>query len=193
MQLSLNNLSLCPMKKVLTFSNTVKHEISFQIFSMPFLYGSMYIGIVSSLIHLGPNYSPCSYLSSHNISRFFSWALAYLPWSFHWLCRFHCVAGLELNQFPVNWSRIESVPCEGSSKSFAALWVALAVKNPPANAGDVRDTGLIPGLGRLPGGGHSNPFQCLAWRIPWTEVPGGLQSIGSHRVGHNWSNLARRS
>lgn len=101
MQLSLNNLSLCPMKKVLTFSNTVKHEISFQIFSMPFLYGSMYIGIVSSLIHLGPNYSPCSYLSSHNISRFFSWALAYLPWSFHWLCRFHCVAGLELNQFPV--------------------------------------------------------------------------------------------
>ena len=30
----------------------------------------------------------------------------------------------------------------------------------------------------------------LAWRIPWTEEPGGLQSIGSHRVGHNWSNLA---
>ena len=31
----------------------------------------------------------------------------------------------------------------------------------------------------------------LAWRIPWTEEPGGLQSIGSHRVGHDWSNLAR--
>ena len=30
----------------------------------------------------------------------------------------------------------------------------------------------------------------LAWRIPWTEEPGGLQSIGSHSVGHNWSNLA---
>ena len=30
----------------------------------------------------------------------------------------------------------------------------------------------------------------LAWRIPWTEEPGGLQSIGSHRVRHNWSNLA---
>ena len=30
----------------------------------------------------------------------------------------------------------------------------------------------------------------LAWRIPWTEEPGGLQSMGSHRVGHNWSDLA---
>ena len=33
------------------------------------------------------------------------------------------------------------------------------VKNPPANAGDMRDVGLIPGLGRSPGGGHGNPFQ----------------------------------
>ena len=30
----------------------------------------------------------------------------------------------------------------------------------------------------------------LAWRIPWTEEPGGLQSIGSQRVRHDWSNLA---
>ena len=37
------------------------------------------------------------------------------------------------------------------------------VKNPPANAGDLRDTGLIPGLGRSPRGGHGNPLQysCL--------------------------------
>ena len=42
--------------------------------------------------------------------------------------------------------------------------VALVVKNPPANAGDIRDIGSIPGLGRSPGGGHGNPFQysCLA-------------------------------
>ena len=41
--------------------------------------------------------------------------------------------------------------------------VALLVKNRPANAGDVGDTGLIPGLGRSPGGGHGSPFQysCL--------------------------------
>ena len=41
--------------------------------------------------------------------------------------------------------------------------VALVVKNPPANAGDKRDVGLIPRLGRVPGGGHGNPLQysCL--------------------------------
>ena len=30
----------------------------------------------------------------------------------------------------------------------------------------------------------------LVWRIPWTEEPGGLRSVGSHRVGHDWSDLA---
>ena len=41
--------------------------------------------------------------------------------------------------------------------------MALAVKNQPANAGDIRDVGSIPGLGRSPGGGHGNPRQdsCL--------------------------------
>ena len=34
---------------------------------------------------------------------------------------------------------------------------------------------------------HSSP---LAWKIPWTEEPGRLQSMGSHRVGHDWSDLA---
>ena len=44
-----------------------------------------------------------------------------------------------------------------------ACQVALVIKNPPANAGDLRDSGSIPGLGRSPGGGHGNPFQhsCL--------------------------------
>ena len=44
---------------------------------------------------------------------------------------------------------------------------------------------MIPGLGRSPGGGHGNPPSTLAWRIPWTEEPGGLQSMGSQRVGHD--------
>ena len=59
------------------------------------------------------------------------------------------------------------------------------VKSLPANAGDVRDTGLIPGLGRSLEEGTAAHPSVLAWRIPWTEVPGGPQSIGSHRVGHN--------
>ena len=37
--------------------------------------------------------------------------------------------------------------------------MALVVKNPLANAGDIRHVGLIPGLGRSPGGGHGHPFQ----------------------------------
>ena len=63
--------------------------------------------------------------------------------------------------------------------------MALVVKNLPANAGDVRDMGLIPRLGRSPGGGLGNPLHIPAWRIPATEEPGGLQSMGSQRVGHD--------
>ena len=37
--------------------------------------------------------------------------------------------------------------------------MALVIKNPPANAGDIRDTDLIPGSGRSPGEGHGNPLQ----------------------------------
>ena len=40
-----------------------------------------------------------------------------------------------------------------------ASWVALVVKNPPVNAGDIRHAGLSPELGRSPGGEHSNPVQ----------------------------------
>ena len=55
------------------------------------------------------------------------------------------------------------------------------VKNPAANAGD---GGSLPGSGRPPEemATHSS---ILAWEIPWTEEPGGLQSMGSQRVGHN--------
>ena len=96
---------------------------------------------------------------------------------------------------------------------------ALVVKNPPANARDVRDTASIPRSGRSPGGGNGNALQysclgkpmdrgawqvtvlgsqrfghnwskimaphsgTLSWKIPWTEEPGRLQSVGLLRVG----------
>ena len=63
--------------------------------------------------------------------------------------------------------------------------VTLMVKNLPDNAKDGRDTGLIPGSGRSPGGGHGNPLQFLAWEISWTEELGRLQSMGSQRVRHD--------
>ena len=63
--------------------------------------------------------------------------------------------------------------------------MVLVVKNPPGNAGDVRDTGSIPGSGRSLEEGMATHSSILAWRIPWAGEPGGLQSMGSHGVGHN--------
>ena len=53
-----------------------------------------------------------------------------------------------------------------------------SVKNPPASAGDTRHAGSVPGLGKSLGEGAAIHSSILAWRIPWTEEPGGLQSIG---------------
>ena len=53
------------------------------------------------------------------------------------------------------------------------------VKNLPASSGDARDVGLIPVSGRSPGVGNGNHSSILAWKIPWTEEPGGLQSLAA--------------
>ena len=59
------------------------------------------------------------------------------------------------------------------------------VNNLPANAGDIRDAGSIPGLGRSPGGGYSNPLLVfLPGKSPCTEKPGGLTV---HRVAKSWT------
>ena len=63
--------------------------------------------------------------------------------------------------------------------------MVLKVKNPPANAGDIRDVGSIPGLGRSPEEGNGNLISILAWNILRTEEPGGLQFTGSHRIRHD--------
>ena len=79
---------------------------------------------------------------------------------------------------------------EVGSISNGASQLALVVKNPPANAGGIRDTGLIPGLGRSPGGENGNPLQypCLenpkdrgAW---WATV---------HRVVKSQTQLSQLS
>ena len=57
----------------------------------------------------------------------------------------------------------------------------LAVKNPPVNA---KEEGLIPGSGKS-GEGNGNPLHYSCLEIPWTEGPGGLQTMGSQRVGRN--------
>ena len=67
--------------------------------------------------------------------------------------------------------------------------MALVVKNRSASAGDARDMGSIPELGRSPGGGWGTQSSILAWRIPWTEVRGGLQSMGSQKVRQDWVTI----
>ena len=62
--------------------------------------------------------------------------------------------------------------------------MALVVKNLPANSGGSRVVGSIPGLGRSPGVGNGNLLQYFCLKIPWTEEPGKLQSMGSQRVRH---------
>ena len=59
-------------------------------------------------------------------------------------------------------------------------------KESACNSGDL---GLIPGSGRSPGGGHDNHSSILAWGIPWTEEPGGLQSMRS-QDRHDWVTSA---
>ena len=63
--------------------------------------------------------------------------------------------------------------------------MALVVKNLRAITGDVRDSGSIPGLGRSPGGRHGDPLQYSCLENPRDREPGGLASVGSHRVGHD--------
>ena len=62
--------------------------------------------------------------------------------------------------------------------------VVLVVKNPPANAGDARDTGSIPGSGRSPGGGHGNPLQYSSLENPMDR---GAWWATVQRVTQSWA------
>ena len=59
------------------------------------------------------------------------------------------------------------------------------VKNPPANAGDSEDAGLIPGWEEPVEEGMATHSSTLAWRIPQTEEPDRLQYMGSQRAGQD--------
>ena len=59
------------------------------------------------------------------------------------------------------------------------------VKNLPAYAGDTKDMDSIFGSGDSPGERNGYPVQQSCWENAWTEEHGGLQSMGSQRVGHN--------
>ena len=64
--------------------------------------------------------------------------------------------------------------------------VALVVKNLPANAGDIRNMGLIPGSERSPGGGHGNPLQCSCLENPMDK---GAWRAAVHRITKSQTQL----
>ena len=64
------------------------------------------------------------------------------------------------------------------------------IKNPPANAGDVGNTGLIPGLGRSPGGGDGNPLQYSCLENPLDR---GVWLAIAHKVPKSWTQLKQLS
>ena len=64
------------------------------------------------------------------------------------------------------------------------------VKNPTANAGDLRDAGSIPGSGRYPEEEMATHFSILAWRIP---IDRGAWGTMVHRVAQSWTQLKQLS
>ena len=76
-----------------------------------------------------------------------------------------------------NLSTLESPECVGSPGGASG-------KEPPASAG-AADTGSVPGSAESPGEGDGSPPSILVWETQWTEEPGGLQSMGSQRIGQD--------
>ena len=91
--------------------------------------------------------------------------------------------------YHLEWERKKRKNERRKKRQLGASQVMLVVKNPAANTGNVRDSGLTPGLGRFPGGAHDNPLQyCLgdpmdraAW---WATV---------HRVARSRARLKQFS
>ena len=76
--------------------------------------------------------------------------------------------------------------CTGLVIHQGTYLTAQLVKNLTANAGNVREMSSIPGLGRSPEKGNSNPLHGMDME-PWTgAINSGLQSMGSQRIGHDW-------
>ena len=98
-------------------------------------------------------------------------------------------AGREITLYSIWWATIWGYLYFQIIHYYTIHWasqVALVVKNPPANAGNMRDVGSIPGLGRSSGGGHSNPLQYSCLENPmdreaWKAVV--------HRVTKSWTQL----
>ena len=81
-----------------------------------------------------------------------------------------------VKNLPAMWeTQVQSL---GRGNPMEKRMVVLVAKSLPVNAGDIRDAGLIPGSGRSLEKEIAIHSSILAWRIPWTQEPRGLQSMG---------------
>ena len=106
---------------------------------------------------------------------------------------FHKVRGIDWNKLQIDLHLSPEAMWFTTNNKKCITWLFLQgfpggseVKGSACNVGDL---GSIPGSGRSPGEGNGDfPYSSiLTWRIPWTEEPGGLQSTGLQRVGHDWA------
>ena len=95
-----------------------------------------------------------------------------------------------LHPIPITWHLpVVWMPFQGLTNTIMGFPGGSAGKESACSAGDL---GSILVLGRSPGGGHGNS-SILAWRITWTEQPGGLQSTGSHEESDMTERLSTTS
>ena len=80
-----------------------------------------------------------------------------------------------------SWTRLKQL----SSLAARELMDFAGGSNGKESVSSAEDLSSIRGLGRSPGEGKGNPLQYACLENPWTEKPGGLQSMGSRRVGHD--------
>ena len=106
--------------------------------------------------------------------RYGSWFVAFFFGPVAW----NCPSGWCMQLFSVTYRFLVGFPGGASGKE------------PVCQCRTIRDVGWIPEVGRFLGAGHGNPLQYSCLKNPMDRDPHGLQSIGSHRVRHNWSDLA---
>ena len=142
-----------------------------------------------------------------SIRVFFNESVVRIRWSKYWNDSFSISPSSEysvLISFRIDWfhlavqGTLKSLLQHHSSKAstlqhsaFFTVQVALMVKNLPANRRGIRDAGLNLGQKDPLEKEMATHSSTLAWRIPCTEEPGGLQSTGAGRVGYDWSELAQ--